>query len=427
MRFRSVALCIGVLAGSMAGVLLLNEARLVAQERPVPATTKYVRLKTPRILPIEAKDYTPEQKAAVGTTNANLNFRTALYEPELGKRWWSWLTFVWSPEGRGDAALTLRDKELVILRTNWNCHDDWVWGRHVPIARREGRTDAEIQRIPKGPDAPGWSEKDRALLKAADELHTDQFITDATWTILTKYYNTAQMLDIIFMVGNYHLNAMYTNSVGMPMDGVDGMPADAHGQRPKPLAAKYVRLATPRIVPIEIKDFTPEQKAAVGDNKNPNLNFRSALYAPEFGKRWWSWLTFIWSPNGRGDHALTLHDKELVILRTNWNCNDDWVWGQHVPIAKREGRSDEDIARIPKGPAAAGWSEKDRALLKAADELHTDQFLTDATWKTLTTYYNTAQMIDLMFTVGNYHLNAMYTNSAGMPFQPGFGGLPARN
>lgn len=228
MRFRAALLvCAGAVAGSLLTGLLLNEVSLRAQERPKPATTHYVRLKTPRIPPIDPKDFTPEQKAALGDNkNPNLNVRTALYEPELGKRWWSWLTFVWSPSGRGDAALTLHDKELVILRTNWNCHDDWVWGQHVPIAKRNDRTDEEISRIPKGPAAPGWSEKDRALLKAADELHTDQFITDATWATLTKYFNTKQMLDLIFMVGNYHLNAMYTNSVGMPFQpGFGGLPA----------------------------------------------------------------------------------------------------------------------------------------------------------------------------------------------------------
>lgn len=54
------------------------------------------------------------------------------------------------------------------------------------------------------------------------------------------------------------------------------------------------------------------------------------------------------------------------------------------------------------------------------------QFIADATWNGLAKIYNTKQMLDLIFTVGNYHLNAMYTNSVGMPLAPGFGGLPAR-
>ena len=188
----------------------------------------------------------------------------------------------------------------------------------------------------------------------------------------------------------------------------------------------YVRLTTPRIAPMEIADFTPEQQAAVGPGATPNLNLRTALYEPELGKRWWSWLTFVWNADNRVGSALTLYDKELVILRVNWLCHDDWVWGQHVPIAKRNGRNDEDIVRLPKGPAAKGWNEKDRLLLQAVEELHEDQFIADATWNGLAKLYNTKQMLDLIFTVGNYHLNAMFTNSVGMPLAQGFGGLPAR-
>jgi 4-carboxymuconolactone decarboxylase len=186
----------------------------------------------------------------------------------------------------------------------------------------------------------------------------------------------------------------------------------------------YVRLTTPRIKPVAVADFTPEQKAAVGANARPNLNFRTALYEPEFGKRWWSWLVFVWNSDSRVGSALTLYDKELVVLRVNWLCHDDWVWGQHVPIAKRNGRTDEDVARIPKGPTADGWTQKDRLLMQAVEELHEDQFISDETWDGLSRIYNTKQMIDLIFTVGNYHTNAMYTNSVGMPFEKGFGGLP---
>ena len=145
--------------------------------------------------------------------------------------------------------------------------------------------------------------------------------------------------------------------------------------------APYRRLTTPRIKPLELSELTAEQREALGANKNPNLNVRTALYEPELGKRWWSWLTFVWNSNSRGDAAIPMRDKELVILRVNWLCHDDWVWGQHVPIAKREGRTDEEIARIPKGPNAPGWNDADATLLRAVDELHTAQFISDATWQ----------------------------------------------
>ena len=218
----------GVMAGSLGTTLIMTSVSAQGSKARKP----YVRLTTPRVLPVDPKDFTEEQKAAVGTGTPNLNFRTALYEPELGKRWWSWLTFVWNPEPRKGAALTLYDKELVILRVNYLCHDDWVWGQHVPIAKRNGRTDADIDRIPSGPAASGWNQKDRALLQAVQELHEDYFISDETWAALSKIYDTRQMLDLIFTVGNYHLNALYTNSVGMPYQpGFGGIPATVAGNR----------------------------------------------------------------------------------------------------------------------------------------------------------------------------------------------------
>src|SRR5262249_44966124 len=155
--------------------------------------------------PVTAKDFTPEQKAvalAVATADGtNDNFRTALHNPELARQWWIWLRFVHdNPGTRGEAgdALPRIDKELVVMRTNYLCNDDWVWGVHVGMAKAWGRSDEEVARIAKGPDAPGWNEKDRALVRAADELHAVSFISDETWNTLTKYYNNRQMLDIIF-------------------------------------------------------------------------------------------------------------------------------------------------------------------------------------------------------------------------------------
>lgn len=102
--------------------------------------------------------------------------------------------------------------------------------------------------------------------------------------------------------------------------------------------------------------------------------------------------------------------------------------GMHLPMAKGYGFSDEVLARIPKGASAAGWDDKQRALLSAADELHYDSFISDDTWKKLSSYYNTKQMLDILFFVGTYHTNAYYTNSTGMPYAAGRNvGLPASN
>ena len=46
------------------------------------------------------------------------------------------------------------------------------------------RAAAEIARIKAGPDAAGWNDLDRAMLRATDELATNHFVTDASWAAL---------------------------------------------------------------------------------------------------------------------------------------------------------------------------------------------------------------------------------------------------
>jgi alkylhydroperoxidase family enzyme len=86
-------------------------------------------------------------------------------------------------------------------------------------------TDEEILRIIKGPDDPGWSEFDAVLLRAADELHRDAIISDATWNALSQRYDTKQLMDVITTVGQYNLVSWTLNSLGVQLEeGVPGFP-----------------------------------------------------------------------------------------------------------------------------------------------------------------------------------------------------------
>jgi hypothetical protein len=80
--------------------------------------------------------------------------------------------------------------------------------------------------VKAGPDAEGWHSFDAALLRAADELHNDSFISDDTWGALSQRFNTQQMIDVIFAVGQYHIVSMALNSLGVQLDeGVKGFDA----------------------------------------------------------------------------------------------------------------------------------------------------------------------------------------------------------
>ena len=60
--------------------------------------------------------------------------------------------------------------------------------------------------------------RDRVVLSAVDELHADAFIGDPTWQVLAAHFETEQLLDLIFTVGQYNLVSMVLNTLGVQLD-----------------------------------------------------------------------------------------------------------------------------------------------------------------------------------------------------------------
>ncbi len=77
------------------------------------------------------------------------------------------------------------------------------------FAKAAGLSDAEIERIAFGPDAPEWFERDRALLHTADKLHHTHDLGDATCKQLAATWNDAQLVEIPFVVGHCKTSADY--------------------------------------------------------------------------------------------------------------------------------------------------------------------------------------------------------------------------
>ena len=148
-------------------------------------------------------------------------FATLARHPRLLKRWSAFGgTLLYGGELPG------RERELLILRTGWNCRAGYEWGQHVPIALDAGVTEEEVQRVPAGPDDAGWSEQDAVLLRAADELHRDARIGDGTWASLAATWSEMQLIEVCMVVGQYHLVAFTLNSLGVEReDGVQGLPS----------------------------------------------------------------------------------------------------------------------------------------------------------------------------------------------------------
>ena len=180
----------------------------------------------PRIPPLPEAERDEETREVLDRNRmpgveGDLNiFATLARHPRLMKRW---SAFGGVLLARGE--MPARDREILILRTGWNCQAEYEWGQHARIGRSAGLSDEEITRITEGPDAPGWSDFDAVLLRAADELHNDAVISDGTWAKLAERYDDKQLIEVCMVVGQYHLVSFTLNSLGVQREpGVEGLP-----------------------------------------------------------------------------------------------------------------------------------------------------------------------------------------------------------
>ena len=182
-----------------------------------------MRLAKPRIAPLTEAEWTEQQRKLLQPFYQEGKTYNVL--GTMAQHWDAAQKFlVWAYHVMGETStLPPRERELLILRIGWLCQSEYEWGQHVLFARAAGLSDTEIARIKEGTDAVGWAPFDANLLRAADELHEDAFISDRTWTALSQRDNTKQLMDVVFAVGQYQLVSMSLNTFGVQLDkGVKG-------------------------------------------------------------------------------------------------------------------------------------------------------------------------------------------------------------
>lgn len=124
-------------------------------------------------------------------------------------RRWLWFAGVLMPGGK----LARTDTELVILRVAHNTESEYEWSQHERIGARTGLSEEEISRVRIGPEAPGWSERQELLLRAADEMHERGRIEDEVWAGLARHFDETRLIEICMLIGHYEMLAMTLNTL----------------------------------------------------------------------------------------------------------------------------------------------------------------------------------------------------------------------
>lgn len=359
-------------------------------------------------------------------------------------------------------SLPRADSELIILRTAWNTGSYYEWFQHVHVSRLAGLSLDEVARVAAGPDAPGWDDKQRAVLSAVDELVTDRLITDPTWAALREFYDNRKLADLCLLTGNYAMLAMLLNTVGAPVeptawasratawlrrgDNVDavldrhapvlegsrGLAVPAPPKPPEPTGPDapnmITRLASAphwragdrgRTIPGALREVGPFTwtLSRIGGyfTRAGKVEAADAIGAdPRMMRHYLPFAVKL----VLGSH-LSRRDTELATLRITWNSGVEYEWYYHAHFSRLSGITTELVERVAQGPSAPGWNERERYLLTAVDELHTDRMISDATWKSLRTFYSERRLAALCLLVGHYDMLAMLFRSFAVTPEPG--------
>jgi alkylhydroperoxidase family enzyme len=202
------------------------------QTGPIPtdiaARQAHVLGDGPRIEAVPNEEIDPQARAIVDAIRASAGagpavvmpeyMRVVIKHPEIFRCQMDLGTVLF--EGR----IPARERELAVLRVAWLSQSPYEWGQHVEIGGRYGLTSEEIARIIQGSSAPEWGEHEAAILRGVEELLADYALSDATWEVLAKSWDEAQLIEFPMMVGQYVATAFVQNSLRIPtQDGNPGL------------------------------------------------------------------------------------------------------------------------------------------------------------------------------------------------------------
>ena len=171
----------------------------------------------PRVTPVD--DPEPEVAEMLAKTMGDDRgvplaiFRTMARHPRLMKRFNVLGGFFLT---RGE--LPAREREIAVLRTAWRSGCVYEWAQHVLIGGRSGLTDSEIARITRPDEDDAWSPRDRALLRATDEVLAHVDVSDETWAALGDDWTDEQRVELVMLVGFYRMTAGFLNATGVVKD-----------------------------------------------------------------------------------------------------------------------------------------------------------------------------------------------------------------
>lgn len=125
--------------------------------------------------------------------------------------------------------LSIRQRELAILRTTARCKSAYEWGLHAVVyGAKAGLSDVQVDDTYRAAQDPAlWDDAELALFVLVDVLHETATLTDVQWEAVRRYYSELQVLELLMLAGFYRTVAYLTNGLALPQEPYARTPSGA--------------------------------------------------------------------------------------------------------------------------------------------------------------------------------------------------------
>ena len=117
-------------------------------------------------------------------------------------------------------SISLRIRELVILRATALCGAEYEWGVHVAAYSAKAQwTPEQLRSTVRGGDADAcWIEEEKLAIRLTDQLHQTHRVNDALWSELVQNFNDDQLIELIMLAGLYHAVSFVLNATRVELE-----------------------------------------------------------------------------------------------------------------------------------------------------------------------------------------------------------------
>jgi alkylhydroperoxidase family enzyme len=155
-------------------------------------------------------------------------FRVLLRHPEVARELNNTIICLVS----GPKLLADRLREIIIMRVSWLAACDYEWSQHWMASLYFGLTEAELLSIRDWQNADCFSEAERAVLEATDDMLASGSLAPQVWALLAEQFPAdREKIEVVTCIANWNMFAQILRSLDIPLDeGLASWPPD--GQAP---------------------------------------------------------------------------------------------------------------------------------------------------------------------------------------------------